>query len=137
MDDRGIFDSGCSGHMTGNKDHLDDFEECKGGSGNLIRGLPSKVFINDHKCVACQKGKQHKASCKAKLERTITEPLPSSSPPPVISATTESEPTPVAESITHPNSLSPEPDNEPIEHTFEQPSPEHQPHSPRQEIEIP
>ncbi|GKB19734.1 hypothetical protein Tco_0853657 [Tanacetum coccineum] len=27
MEDRGIFDSGCSGHMTGNKDHLDDFEE--------------------------------------------------------------------------------------------------------------
>ncbi|GJZ71523.1 hypothetical protein Tco_0635374 [Tanacetum coccineum] len=26
------FDSGCSGYMTGNKDHLDDFEECKGGS---------------------------------------------------------------------------------------------------------
>ncbi|GJZ22636.1 putative ribonuclease H-like domain-containing protein [Tanacetum coccineum] len=203
MEDRGIFDSGCSGHMTGNKDHLDDFEECKGGSvtfggskgyitgkgrirvgnldfdsvsfvkelghfnlfsisqicdkqhkvlfteteclvvspdfkmpdenqillkvprqhnmysfdmktpsltkdyacliakatsdesklwhrrlghinfknlnklvkGNLVRGLPSKVFKNDHTCVACQKGKQHKASCKAKLERTITEPL--------------------------------------------------------------
>ncbi|GJZ57701.1 hypothetical protein Tco_0613195 [Tanacetum coccineum] len=32
MEDRGIFDSGCSEHMTGNKDHLDDFEECKGGS---------------------------------------------------------------------------------------------------------
>ncbi|GJT93588.1 ribonuclease H-like domain-containing protein, partial [Tanacetum coccineum] len=32
MGDRGIFDSGCSGHMTGNKDPLDDFEECKGGS---------------------------------------------------------------------------------------------------------
>ncbi|GJT47767.1 putative ribonuclease H-like domain-containing protein [Tanacetum coccineum] len=32
MEDRGIFDSGCAGHMTGNKDHLDDFEECKGGS---------------------------------------------------------------------------------------------------------
>ncbi|GJU05692.1 putative ribonuclease H-like domain-containing protein [Tanacetum coccineum] len=203
MEDRGIFDSGCSGHMTGNKDHLDDFEECKGGSvtfggskgyitgkgrirvgnldfdsvsfvkelghfnlfsisqicdkqhkvlfteteclvvspdfkmpdenqillkvprqhnmysfdmktpsltkdyacliakatsdesklwhrrlghinfknlnklvkGNLVRGLPSKVFKNDHTCVACHKGKQHKASCKAKLERTITEPL--------------------------------------------------------------
>ncbi|GJS58219.1 putative ribonuclease H-like domain-containing protein [Tanacetum coccineum] len=203
MEDRGIFDSGCSGHMTGNKDHLDDFEECKGGSvtfggskgyitgkgrirvgnldfdsvyfvkelgnfnlfsisqicdkqhkvlfteteclvvspdfkmpdenqillkvprqhnmysfdmktpsltkdyacliakatsdesklwhrrlghinfknlnklvkGNLVRGLPSKVFRNDHACVACQKGKQHKASCKAKLERTITVPL--------------------------------------------------------------
>ncbi|GJW37293.1 putative ribonuclease H-like domain-containing protein [Tanacetum coccineum] len=203
MGDRGIFDSGCSGHMTGNKDHLDDFEEFKGGSvtfggskgyitgkgrikvgnlefdsvsfvkelghfnlfsisqicdkqhkvlftkteclvvtpdfkmpdenqillkvprqhnmysfdmktpgpaksfacliakatsdesklwhrrlghinfknlnklvkGNLVRGLPSKVFKNDHTCVACQKGKQHRASCKAKLERMITEPL--------------------------------------------------------------
>ncbi|GKC57805.1 ribonuclease H-like domain-containing protein [Tanacetum coccineum] len=29
--ERGIFDSGCLGHMTGNKDHLDDFKECKGG----------------------------------------------------------------------------------------------------------
>ncbi|GKB99944.1 putative ribonuclease H-like domain-containing protein, partial [Tanacetum coccineum] len=203
MGDRGIFDSGCSGHMTGNKDHLDDFEEFKGGSvtfggskgyitgkgkirvgnldfdsvsfvkelghfnlfsisqicdkqhkvlfteteclvvssdfkmpdenqillkvprhhnmysfdmktpsltkdyacliakatsdesklwhrrlghinfknlnklvkGNLVRGLPSKVFRNDHTCVACHKGKQHRASCKAKLERLITEPL--------------------------------------------------------------
>ncbi|GJS12055.1 putative ribonuclease H-like domain-containing protein [Tanacetum coccineum] len=203
MEDRGIFDSRCSGHMTGNKDHLDNFEECKGGSvtfggskgyitgkgrirvgnldfdsvsfvkelghfnlfsisqicdkqhkvlfteteclvvspdfkmpdenqillkvprqhnmysfdmktpsltkdyacliakatsdesklwhrrlghinfknlnklvkSNLVRGLPSKVFRNDHTCVACQKGKQHKASCKAKLERTITVPL--------------------------------------------------------------
>ncbi|GJY92385.1 putative ribonuclease H-like domain-containing protein [Tanacetum coccineum] len=203
MEDRGIFDNGCSTHMTSNKDHLDDFEECKGGSvtfggskgyitgkggirvgnlefdsvsfikelrhfnlfsisqicdkqhkvlfteteclvvspdfkmpdenqillkvprqhnmysfdiktpaptkdyacliakatsdesklwhrrlghinfknlnklmkGNLVRGLPSKVFRNDHTCVACQKGKQHKASCEAKLERTITEPL--------------------------------------------------------------
>ncbi|GJT51383.1 putative ribonuclease H-like domain-containing protein [Tanacetum coccineum] len=177
MENRGIFDSGYSGHMTGNKDHLDDFKECKGGSvtfggskgyitgkgrirvgnldfdsvsfvkelrhfnlfsisqicdkkhkvprhnnmysfdmktpgltedyacliakatsdesklwhrrlghinfkhlnklvkRNLVRGLPSKVFRNDHTCVACQKGKQHKASCKAKLERTITVPL--------------------------------------------------------------
>ncbi|GJS49570.1 putative ribonuclease H-like domain-containing protein [Tanacetum coccineum] len=31
MEERGIFNSGCSGHMTGNKDHLDDFEEYKGG----------------------------------------------------------------------------------------------------------
>ncbi|GJX58524.1 putative ribonuclease H-like domain-containing protein [Tanacetum coccineum] len=30
--------------------------------GNLVRGLPSKTFENDHTCVACQKGKQHKAS---------------------------------------------------------------------------
>ncbi|GKB59808.1 hypothetical protein Tco_0915994 [Tanacetum coccineum] len=32
MMDRGIFDSGCSGHMTGNKDQLEDFEEFHGGS---------------------------------------------------------------------------------------------------------
>ncbi|GKF19668.1 putative ribonuclease H-like domain-containing protein, partial [Tanacetum coccineum] len=30
--------------------------------GNLVRGLPSKIFENDHSCVACQKEKQHKAS---------------------------------------------------------------------------
>ncbi|GJS58649.1 putative ribonuclease H-like domain-containing protein [Tanacetum coccineum] len=44
-------------------------------NGNLERGLPSKVFRNDHTCVSCHKGKQHKASCKAKLERLITKPL--------------------------------------------------------------
>ncbi|GJU98369.1 putative ribonuclease H-like domain-containing protein [Tanacetum coccineum] len=43
--------------------------------GHLVRGLPSKVFVNDHTCVACKKGKQHKASCKAKIERTIRKPL--------------------------------------------------------------
>ncbi|GJS38412.1 putative ribonuclease H-like domain-containing protein [Tanacetum coccineum] len=30
---------------------------------NLVRGLPSKLFENDQTCVACQKGKQHRASC--------------------------------------------------------------------------
>ncbi|GKF32724.1 hypothetical protein Tco_0102522, partial [Tanacetum coccineum] len=44
MEDRGIFDSGCSGHMTGNKDHLDDFEECKGGS---VTFGGSKGYITD------------------------------------------------------------------------------------------
>ncbi|GJZ96676.1 ribonuclease H-like domain-containing protein, partial [Tanacetum coccineum] len=34
---------------------------------NLVKGLPSKIFENDHSCVACQKGKQHKASYKTKL----------------------------------------------------------------------
>ncbi|GJZ12427.1 putative ribonuclease H-like domain-containing protein, partial [Tanacetum coccineum] len=43
--------------------------------GNLVRGLPSKIFENDHSCVACQKGKQHKASCKTKLNRVlVTKP---------------------------------------------------------------
>ncbi|GKB87879.1 hypothetical protein Tco_0960151 [Tanacetum coccineum] len=65
------------------------------------------------------------------IQPSLSEPLPSSSPPPMISATTESEPTPVVESTTNPNLLSLEPDNEPIEPTFEQPSSEHQPLSPR------
>ncbi|GJS66730.1 putative ribonuclease H-like domain-containing protein [Tanacetum coccineum] len=29
--------------------------------GNLVRGLPSKLFEIDQTCVACQKGKQHRA----------------------------------------------------------------------------
>ncbi|GKC88659.1 putative ribonuclease H-like domain-containing protein, partial [Tanacetum coccineum] len=29
--------------------------------GNLVRGFPSKLFENDHTCVACQKGKQQNA----------------------------------------------------------------------------
>nr|GEY13369.1 putative ribonuclease H-like domain-containing protein [Tanacetum cinerariifolium] len=35
---------------------------------NLVKGLPSKCFENDHTCVACLKGKQHKASCKTKTK---------------------------------------------------------------------
>nr|GEZ80975.1 hypothetical protein [Tanacetum cinerariifolium] len=34
--------------------------------GNFVRGLPTKVFTNDNSCVACKKGKQHRASCKSK-----------------------------------------------------------------------
>ncbi|GJW74216.1 putative ribonuclease H-like domain-containing protein [Tanacetum coccineum] len=84
------------------------------------------------------------------LEYTITEayvrtedqpsssaPLPSSSHPPVISATIASEPTLVAEPTTHHTSPLPEPDNEPTEHIFEQPSLEHQQLSPRQETAVP
>nr|GEW48370.1 retrovirus-related Pol polyprotein from transposon TNT 1-94 [Tanacetum cinerariifolium] len=33
--------------------------------GNLVRGLPLKIFNNDHSCLACQKEKQHKATCLA------------------------------------------------------------------------
>ncbi|GJS59575.1 putative ribonuclease H-like domain-containing protein [Tanacetum coccineum] len=43
--------------------------------GNLVRGLPSKIFENNHTCVACQKGKQHKASCKTKTVSLISQPL--------------------------------------------------------------
>ncbi|GJZ81190.1 putative ribonuclease H-like domain-containing protein [Tanacetum coccineum] len=127
LKEKGVIDSGCSRHMTGNKSYLLDYEEINGGflldeshvllrvprknnmyivdlknvipsrgltclstkatldksnlshrrlgqinfktmnkllRGNLVRGLPSKIFENDHTCVACQKGKKHKASCK-------------------------------------------------------------------------
>ncbi|GJT25174.1 putative ribonuclease H-like domain-containing protein [Tanacetum coccineum] len=43
--------------------------------GNLVRGLPLNIFENDHSCVACQKGKQHKTSCKAKLVNSISKPV--------------------------------------------------------------
>nr|GEU34914.1 putative ribonuclease H-like domain-containing protein [Tanacetum cinerariifolium] len=43
--------------------------------GNLVRGLPTKVFENDHTCVACKKCKQHRASCKTKPVRSVNQPL--------------------------------------------------------------
>nr|GEV44073.1 ribonuclease H-like domain-containing protein [Tanacetum cinerariifolium] len=43
--------------------------------GNLVRGLPTKVFENNHTCVACKKGKQHRASCKTKPVSSISQPL--------------------------------------------------------------
>nr|GEW31077.1 putative ribonuclease H-like domain-containing protein [Tanacetum cinerariifolium] len=42
---------------------------------NLVRGLPSKLFENNQDCVACQKGKQHRASCKSKIKNTFSLPL--------------------------------------------------------------
>ncbi|GKC57547.1 ribonuclease H-like domain-containing protein [Tanacetum coccineum] len=61
MEDRGIFYSGCSGHMTGNKDHLEDFEEIKegsvtfGGSKGYITGKGrikvDKVFFTETECL--------------------------------------------------------------------------------------
>nr|GEW05329.1 DNA-directed DNA polymerase [Tanacetum cinerariifolium] len=42
----------------------------------LVGGLPLKLFTNEHNCVACNKGKQHKVSYKAiSAVRTIFEPL--------------------------------------------------------------
>ncbi|GJR91073.1 putative ribonuclease H-like domain-containing protein [Tanacetum coccineum] len=43
--------------------------------GNLVRGLPSKLFKINQTCVACQKGKQHRASCKTKIVSSISQPL--------------------------------------------------------------
>nr|GEU84103.1 hypothetical protein [Tanacetum cinerariifolium] len=43
--------------------------------GNLVRGLPTKVFENENTCVVCKKGKQHRASCKTKHVSSIDQPL--------------------------------------------------------------
>ncbi|GJR59997.1 reverse transcriptase domain-containing protein [Tanacetum coccineum] len=67
--------------------------------GNLVRGLPLNIFQNDHTCVACQKGKQHKASCKAKSVSSISQPLQllymdlfgPTSPPPFVNPDDEEE----------------------------------------------
>nr|GEW79255.1 hypothetical protein [Tanacetum cinerariifolium] len=161
LKDKGIIDSGCSRHMTGNISYLYDFQELNGGyvsfggnskggkitgkgkiktdfklpdenqvllrvprennmynvnlkdivpfgdltclfanetidesnlwhrrlghvnfkninklvKGNLVRGLPTKVFENQNNCVACMKGKQHRASCKTKPVSSVTQPL--------------------------------------------------------------
>ncbi|GJT43805.1 putative ribonuclease H-like domain-containing protein [Tanacetum coccineum] len=42
---------------------------------NLVRGFPFRRFENDQTCVACLKGKQHRASCKSKELNPITKPL--------------------------------------------------------------
>ncbi|GJU95193.1 putative ribonuclease H-like domain-containing protein [Tanacetum coccineum] len=104
LQDQGVIDSGCSRHVTGNMSYLTNYEEIDGGyvafggnpkggkstekctiktgnldfenvKGNLVRGLPSKLFENDQTCVACKKGKKHRASCKSKTENSVSLPL--------------------------------------------------------------
>nr|GEV56426.1 putative reverse transcriptase, RNA-dependent DNA polymerase [Tanacetum cinerariifolium] len=43
--------------------------------GNLVGGLPTKVFENQNTCVACMKGKQHRASCKSKPVSSVYQPF--------------------------------------------------------------
>nr|GEU32524.1 putative ribonuclease H-like domain-containing protein [Tanacetum cinerariifolium] len=42
---------------------------------NLVNGLQSQVFEINHTCVACKKGKQHRASCKSKPVNSVSQPL--------------------------------------------------------------
>ncbi|GJU64252.1 putative ribonuclease H-like domain-containing protein [Tanacetum coccineum] len=57
--------------------HISDLQpEQKLAKEGLVDGLPLKVFTNEHNCVACNKGKQHKASYKhISAVRLITETL--------------------------------------------------------------
>ncbi|XP_070046337.1 uncharacterized protein [Nicotiana tomentosiformis] len=50
--------SGCSKHMTGNKNQFLSLEELKGVSKDLVIGLPNIKFKEDRVCEACAKGKQ-------------------------------------------------------------------------------
>ncbi|GKD12921.1 putative ribonuclease H-like domain-containing protein [Tanacetum coccineum] len=43
--------------------------------GNLVRGLPSKLFEIHQTCVACQKRKQRRVYCKSKIVSSISQPL--------------------------------------------------------------
>nr|GEU50405.1 hypothetical protein [Tanacetum cinerariifolium] len=73
----------------GNMSYLTDYEEIDGeyvafernpkgvkitGKCTIKTGLPSKLFENEQTCVACQKEKQHRASCKTKTENSISLP---------------------------------------------------------------
>nr|GEV47112.1 ribonuclease H-like domain-containing protein [Tanacetum cinerariifolium] len=55
--------------------HLDFKTINKLVKGNLVRGLPFKIFKNDQSCVACHKRKQYRASCKTKVKNSISTPL--------------------------------------------------------------
>nr|GEX20167.1 retrovirus-related Pol polyprotein from transposon TNT 1-94 [Tanacetum cinerariifolium] len=90
LKDKGIFDSGCSRNMTGNKAHLADYQElrvalfplehynlfsmsqiCDKKNEFLFTDTDRLVLSLDFKLPnENQKGKQHKASCKAKTDET-------------------------------------------------------------------
>nr|GEY65855.1 hypothetical protein [Tanacetum cinerariifolium] len=72
LKDKGVIDSGCSRHKTGNISYLSDFQELNGGyvafGGNSKGGkITGKGKIKT--------GKQHKASCKTKPISSVTQPL--------------------------------------------------------------
>nr|GEW35111.1 hypothetical protein [Tanacetum cinerariifolium] len=48
---------------------------CLVAKASADESLPSKCYENDHTCVACPKGKQHKVSCKTKLVNSVSKPL--------------------------------------------------------------
>nr|GEU42477.1 putative ribonuclease H-like domain-containing protein [Tanacetum cinerariifolium] len=59
------------GHI--NLKTMNKFVKC-----NLVRGLPSKVFENDDTCVACKKGKPHRASWEENVQQYVLFPVWSS-----------------------------------------------------------
>nr|GEZ61422.1 ribonuclease H-like domain-containing protein [Tanacetum cinerariifolium] len=65
IDDKGYWDSGFPRHMTGNISYLSEYEPYDGGYVSFGQG-GGKIT---------SKGKQHKASCKTKLVKSVSKPL--------------------------------------------------------------
>nr|GEU63817.1 retrotransposon protein, putative, Ty1-copia subclass [Tanacetum cinerariifolium] len=69
LQDQGIFDSGCSRHMTGNKSYLTDYQEINGRfvafGGNAKGGIENQM---DHKVktIRCDNGTEFKNRCEIK-----------------------------------------------------------------------
>ncbi|GJU43934.1 retrovirus-related pol polyprotein from transposon TNT 1-94 [Tanacetum coccineum] len=79
-------------------------------------------------------GQADQAGTQSQPSSSTVPPPPTSQPAPTESTTIP--PTPVTEPTSEPSSPSTAPEHETMEHPFEQPSPEHQPSSPRQESDI-
>nr|GEV81536.1 retrovirus-related Pol polyprotein from transposon TNT 1-94 [Tanacetum cinerariifolium] len=84
LKDKGVIDSGCSRHMTGNMSYLFDFEELNGGyvafgrnpkGGKISRKGKIRTGKLDFDDVYFVKGKQHRASCKTKPVSSVNQPL--------------------------------------------------------------
>ncbi|GKG08218.1 hypothetical protein Tco_0334050, partial [Tanacetum coccineum] len=90
MENRGIFDSGCSGHMTGNRAHLEDYQELSTSGKGTIR-LGNLVFDD----VAFVKELGH-----FNLSYSPPPPIPSSTPPPITTSPPPPIPSPTPPPIT-------------------------------------
>nr|GEU86792.1 retrovirus-related Pol polyprotein from transposon TNT 1-94 [Tanacetum cinerariifolium] len=72
LKDKGVIDSGCSRHMTGNMSYLFDFEELNGGYVAFGGNPKSGKISGKGKIKTC---KQHRASCKTKPVSSVNQPL--------------------------------------------------------------
>ncbi|GJU78393.1 hypothetical protein Tco_1275463 [Tanacetum coccineum] len=101
MEHRGIFDSGCSGHMTGNRAHLEDYQELSkvgsvtfGGSKGSISGkegqdqeVPSQTdqgntFATPEKSKGSGEAQEEQIRSQAPLGARFTRRKPKSKPTP-------------------------------------------------------
>ncbi|GKF79650.1 hypothetical protein Tco_0235218 [Tanacetum coccineum] len=85
--------------------------------------------------VAQNAGQADPAGTQSQPSSSTVPPPPTSQPAPP--ETTTIPPTPIIEPTSEPSSPPTAPEHETMEHTFDQPSTEHQPLSPRQEPEAP